>query len=95
MQKMRFPLDISFREFEKIIQQRLYRVFGALPGQVKILFVYAEGDNVSFFLKLTAGDERGTSVYVHFAFDPSVCDWIYNITDLPTIKKSIPLRMKS
>ncbi len=89
MQKMQFPLNISFREFEKIIQQRLYQVFGTLPGQVEILFIYLEGKDASYFLKLIAGDTHGTYVYVHLQYDTNVSDYIYNITDLPAIKKSV------
>gem|GEM_PF-3474658 len=89
MQKMRQPLDISFREFEKIIQQRLYGIFGVLPGQVKVLFVHAEGDDISFFVKFVSGEPHGTCIYVHLQFDASVCDYIYDITDLQTMKKSV------
>lgn len=95
MQKMRPPLDISFREFERIIQLRLYSIFGTRPGQVKILFVYADEEDISFFLKLIAVNESRTPVHVYLRFIPSIQDWVYDITDLPTMKKSIPLQMKS
>ena len=96
MQKMRFPLDINFREFEAIIQKRLYGIFRVLSGQVKILFVHVEGDDISFFVRFISYEKHGTSVYVHLYFDPTVCDYRYHSTDLSTIKRfSILKRTKS
>ncbi len=94
MQKMRFPLNISFREFESIIQKKLYGIFGVLPGQVKVLFVHAEGDDISFFVKFISSEPHGSCVYVHLQFDASVCDYIYNVTDMQTMKRSILKQMK-
>lgn len=95
MQKMRFPLNISFREFECIIQKKMYKIFGVLSGQVKILFVYLNGDDASFFLKITAGDKHGNCVYVHLYFDPKLKDFVYAITDNEYLKTSILKQMKS
>ncbi len=89
MQKMRFPLDINFREFEGIIRQRFYGVFDVLPENVRILFIYADGDDFSFFVKFTSSNGPQHSLYVHLQFDVKVSDYIYNITDLSVIKKSV------